>query len=94
MVLALDAIVELSVVDLNVAMVLSAGVAGGGAPVTCTNVDEKAVDKLDAAFTGCDVVLNLACASNKKDISKTHWSYESCAASLEGRLLGWANYIW
>merc|ERR1711862_751494 len=56
---------ELSVVDLNVAMVPPAGVAADlghletKSKVTgyVYNVDEKAVDKLEDALTGCHVVL-------------------------------------
>merc|ERR1712226_1037127 len=64
--MALDSNVkELSVVDLNVAMVPPAGVAADlnhlekKSKVTgyVYNVDEKAVDKLEAALTGCHVVL-------------------------------------
>jgi len=66
MFMALDSNVkELSVVDLNVAMVPPAGVATDlshlekKSNVTgyVYNVDEKAVDKLEAALTGCHVVL-------------------------------------
>jgi malate dehydrogenase len=66
MFMALDSNVsELSVVDLNVAMVPPAGVAADlghlekKSKVTgyVYNVDEKAVDKLEAALTGCHVVL-------------------------------------
>merc|ERR1712176_1152334 len=66
MFMALDSNVkELSVVDLNVAMVPPAGVAADlghlekKSNVTgyVYNVDEKAVDKLEDALTGCHVVL-------------------------------------
>merc|ERR1712226_239903 len=66
MLMALDSNVkELSVVDLNVAMVPPAGVAADlnhlekKSNVTgyVYNVDEKAVDKLEEALTGCHVVL-------------------------------------
>merc|ERR1719329_1348397 len=66
MFMALDPnVAELSVVDLNVAMVPPAGVATDlshlekKSNVTgyVYNVDEKAVDKLEAALTGCHVVL-------------------------------------